>query len=186
MSAKTIRNQIAELEALLDDWIRFRGIFEEHSDVAEMSQDEFLALKNQIALRQEVLMNVLEFEIEIGQMVLDIVSRVATPQYVFALSDIARKRLENEWNTAYLFVNETIGLLEKKLEHRVTATRPDQIILHFLQIINRGLVRLLQSSWFKILMFLLVVVLIIYGIFALGFLSWEDAKGYLPEFIQNL
>jgi hypothetical protein len=186
MSAKTIRNQIAELEALLDDWLRFRGIFEEKSDISMLTSDDFLALEKSIAQRQEILISVLEFEIEIGQMIMDIISRVATSDYVSHLSDIARKRLESEWNTAFLFINETIGLLEKRLEHQVSVARPDQMILQLFRSGGKGLFRFFQSTWFKFLIFLLVVFLIIYGVFAFGILSWEDTKNHLPMFIQDL
>ncbi|MDI6784533.1 MAG: hypothetical protein QME64_10620 [bacterium] len=186
MSAKTIRNQIAELEALLDDWMRFRGIFEENSEIAMLTSDEFLELKNNIAQRQKILISVLEFEIEIGQMIMDIISRVSTTDYVAQVSDIARKRLESEWNTAFLFINETIGLLEKRLDHQVSITRPDQMFLNLFRSGGKGLVRIFQSTWFKFIIFLLVVALIIFGIFAFGILSWEDTKSHLPEFIQDL
>jgi len=186
MSAKTIRNQIAELGALLDDWLRFRGIFEENSDISMMTSDEFQALKNNIALRQDILISVLEFEIEIGQMIMDIISRAATTDYVSQLSDIAQKRLESEWNTAFLFINETIGLLEKKLDHQVSVTRPDQMILNLFRSGGKGLSRIFQSTWFKFIIFLLVVGLILFGVFAFGILSWEDTKSHLPTFIQDL
>ncbi|MFB3894840.1 MAG: hypothetical protein ACE14V_00905 [bacterium] len=185
MSAKTIRNQITEIEGLLEDWMKFHGIFEENSEVSQMSSDDFLTLKNRIAERQEILLSVLEFEIEIGQMIMDIISRVASTDYVSQLSDIARKRLESEWNTAYLFINETLGLLEKKLDHQVSIARPDQMIVQTFRSIGKGLLRLSRSAWFKFLIFILVVLFIVYGLFAFGILS-EDVKNSLPEFIQNL
>jgi hypothetical protein len=185
MSAKLIRNQIIEIEALLEDWMKFHGIFEDNSEVAQMSSNDFLILKNRIAERQEILLSVLEFEIEIGQMIMDIISRVSSTDYVGQLSDIARKRLESEWNTAYLFINETLGLLEKKLDHQISGARPDQMIIQVFHSIEKGLLRLFQSTWFKFIIFLLVILLILYGLFAFGILS-EDIKARLPDFIQNL
>jgi hypothetical protein len=185
MSAKTIRNQIIEIEALLEDWVKFHGIFEENSEVSQMSSDDFLTLKNRIAERQEILLSVLEFEIEIGQMIMDIISRVSTTEYVSQLSDIARKRLESEWNTAYLFINETLGLLEKKLDHQISGARPDQMIMQIFRAIGKGLLRALQSAWFKFIVFLIVILLILYGLFYFDFLP-EGIKAYLPDFIQNL
>ena len=185
MSAKLVRNQISELEILLEDWIKFHGIFELNSELAMMPSDEFLVLKNSIALRQDLLMNILESEKEVGQMVLDIVSRVAAPDYVPQLSDIAQKRLESEWNSAYVCINETIGFLEKKLDHQVSVARPDQMILQLFRSGGTGFFRIFQSTWFKFIAFLLVIGLIIYGIFAFEILSWEDTKNHLPSFIQS-
>lgn len=182
MKAKALRLQIAALEELLADWIRFHGIFEEYSEISEMSPDDFLEFKNRIARGQDVLMNALEFEIEIGQMMMDIISRVSSPQYLSTLSEISRTRLESEWNTAFIFINETIGLLEKKLEHQIILSRPDKMVIHLLRSSGKGLIRLLQSTWFKVLCFLIIIVLIIYGVFALGIISRED----LPEFVQPL
>jgi hypothetical protein len=185
MSAKTIRNQITEIEVLLEDWMKFHGIFEDNSEVSQMSSDDFLSLKNRIAERQEILLSVLEFEIEIGQMIMDIISRVSTTDYVGQLSEIARKRLESEWNTAYLFINETLGLLEKKLDHQVSVARPDQMVMQAFRSMGKGLTRFIKSGWFKFIVFIVMVILVIYGLFAFGILS-EEVKSSLPEFIQNL
>ncbi|MCX7920255.1 MAG: hypothetical protein N3A72_11770 [bacterium] len=183
MSAKTIRKQINELELLLEDWITFHGIFDSNSELMSMSSDEFLTLKNNIARRQEILLDLLESEKEVGQMIMDIISRVATTDYVSQLSDIARKRLESEWNSAFICINETIGLLEKRLDHQMSLARPDQFIVQVVQMAGKGIARVFQSTWFKFIFSVVLIGLIIYAVFAFGILSSEDLPSFLRDWL---
>lgn len=117
MTKSQLRETIAEMETLCNQWINFRKYFNPEN-VTPAMESEFSKIKSDVMSRHRTLLSVLEFDIEVAQTMLECLNRVNSPRDGSLLSVTTRRSLEDEWNSAYLLMQETMGLLEYRLEEK--------------------------------------------------------------------
>jgi hypothetical protein len=123
MTKNQIKKHITELERFTEQWVKFRN-FLYHDTVTSVLESEFASIRSDITTGQQTLLSVLEFDIDVAQSMMDGVGRITTPRSGDSLTSAARKRLEEEWNSGYLLIQETIGMLEYHLEEKSRLWNP--------------------------------------------------------------
>ncbi len=121
MTKSQLRESIAEMDILSKQWVNFRKYFNPENITPTM-ESEFNQIKSDITSRHRRLLSILGFDIEIAQTMLESLGRINSPRGGELLTPTTRKLLEDEWNSAYLLVQETIGLLEYQLEEKSIST----------------------------------------------------------------
>ena len=121
MTKGQLRETITELETLCSQWIKFRNFFNPEN-VTPALESEFNQIKSDITSRHRTLLSILEFDIELAQNMLDSLGRINTPRGGELLTPTTRKNLEDDWNSAYLLIQESLGLLDYRLGEKSLST----------------------------------------------------------------
>lgn len=120
-----------ELEQVSRDWVEFRQYFYPEQIDSQMEAD-FPNIKNRLSSGQRILLSAIEGNIEIAQSMLDILGRFTNPKESARIGQTAVKRLEDEWNSVYILIQETIGIWEYKNEESARKMNPVNLILDLL------------------------------------------------------
>ncbi len=123
MGLKKNRQYVSDLEQLSDDWVLFRHYFYPDQIDAQIESD-FLEIKNRLASGYRTLLSTIDGQVEIAQSMMDILGRISTPQESSRMTQTALKRIEDEWNSVYLLIQETIGLWEYRIEETSRRMNP--------------------------------------------------------------
>lgn len=175
-----LERQIDDLKELLELWQKFHDFFSmalkgnENSKENEMA---FLELKSRIASLHDVFLSVLSHsDANVGQSVLTIISKTITLKHVYRLTDAEIKKLEIEWHESYLLLNETIGELEDKKEALAQINHLHHTINHFVNNIGHYSGEITRSIYFKIIVFIIVILFVIFGIPAFGIYDYSELR----------
>jgi hypothetical protein len=109
----------------MDLWVKFYDLLisaRKREQVTPKDEADFLAVKSELARRHKVLQQTLGEDYGLDANTMNIVSQAISLDSVQTSSEVAMKKLENEWHRAYITVNETLGALENKREELAKVT----------------------------------------------------------------
>lgn len=174
-----LEKNIEGTRIFMDLWVRFYDQLvsaRKREQVDSKEEADFLAVKSELARRHKVLQQGLGADYGLDANTMNIVSQAISLDAVKSSSDVAMKKLENEWHRAYISINETLGSLENKREEMAAVTSFSAAMGNFQKNVlgNKNVMALL------IIIGIAVVIFVLYrvnpGMFE-GFIKWY--KGLL-------
>ncbi len=102
----------------LNDWLLFNNIMSSYpSPGANKAQleNEFLKIKSKLAREHRVLKETLQSDYSLDPNTMNIVSGATNLEAIYAQSEVAVKKLQNEWHRSFITINECLGMLQDKL-----------------------------------------------------------------------
>lgn len=121
------KKQLALIDALdrhvklcnefLNDWLLFNQIlsaFPSPGVNKAQLENQFLKIKSKLAREHQVLKDALGPDYKIDANTMNIVSSATNLEGIYSQSEVAIKKLQNEWHRAFISINETLGVLEDK------------------------------------------------------------------------
>ena len=119
MIDKHLERNVVLTQQFLDLWIRFYDMVvagRRVEDIQPEHETSFLANKSELARRHKVLETSLGLDYNLDSNTMNIVGQAISLDSLRSTSDIAMKKMENEWHRAYISINETLGVLENRRE----------------------------------------------------------------------
>jgi hypothetical protein len=119
MIDKTLERNVVLTQQFLDLWIRFYDMVVAGRRVEEIQTEQetsFLAIKSELARRHKVLETALGLDYNLDANTMNIVGQAISLDSLRSHSDVAMKKMENEWHRAYISINETLGVLQNRRE----------------------------------------------------------------------
>ena len=101
----------------MNDWLLFNQILSAYPSPGvnkAQLENQFLKIKSKLAREHQVLRESLQADYNLDQNTMNIVSSATNLESIYSQSDVAVKKLQNEWHRAFISINETLGLLEDK------------------------------------------------------------------------
>jgi len=173
IDAKLEKN-IEGTRIFMDLWVKFYDQLvsaRKREQISAKDEADFLAVKSEIARRHKVLQQGLGQDYGLDANTMNIVSQAISLDGVQSSSDVAMKKLENEWHRAYISINETLGALENRREEMASVTSLGAAMHNFQKNVlgNKNVMALL------IIIGIAVVIFVLYrvnpGMFQ-GFVKW--------------
>lgn len=112
-----VERQFSDTKELLALWNTFHQFFTfgvKGESITPDKENQFLEVKSRIAMLHDSFMEALTHNQNIGQEVLNIITRAITLKHLGRLSTADTKKMEIEWHESYLLLNDTIAALEQK------------------------------------------------------------------------
>lgn len=101
----------------MNDWLLFNQILTAYPSPGvnkAQLENQFLKIKSKLAREHKVLKDTLQTDYNIDGNAMNIISSATSLEAIYAQSEVAVKKLQNEWHRAFISVNETLGGLEDK------------------------------------------------------------------------
>lgn len=102
----------------LNDWLLFDQILQAYPDVEPEKQrqleGQFLQIKSKLAREHQVLKESLSADYKLEGNTMNIVSGATSLNSIHSQSEVAVRKVRNEWHRAFISINETLGVLEDK------------------------------------------------------------------------
>jgi len=112
-----IERQFSDCKELIAHWQAFHDFLimgTRGENITPEKEEQFLLLKSKIAMLHDSFMEALTTDQNIGQEVLNIITRAITLRHLNKQSIADTKKMEIEWHESFLLLNQTIGALEDK------------------------------------------------------------------------
>jgi len=119
MIDKNLERNIVLTQQFLDLWIRFFDMVvagRRAEAVVPEQETSFLAVKSELARRHKVLETSLGIDYNLDANTMNIVGQAISLDSLRSSSEVAIKKMENEWHRAYISINETLGVLQNRRE----------------------------------------------------------------------
>jgi predicted RND superfamily exporter protein len=120
-----LEKNVEGTRVFMDLWVKFYDLLvsaRKREQITPKDEADFLAVKSELARRHKVLQYGLGQDYGLDANTMNIISQAISLDAVQASSDVAMKKLENEWHRAYISINETLGALENKREELAKVT----------------------------------------------------------------
>lgn len=101
----------------MNDWLLFNQILSAYPSPGvnkAQLENEFLNIKSKLAREHKVLRENLKSDYQIDGNTMNIVSGATNLEAIYSQSEVAIKKLQNEWHRAFISINETLGGIEDK------------------------------------------------------------------------
>lgn len=101
----------------MNDWLLFNQILSAYPSPGvnkAQLENEFLKIKSKLAREHKVLRENLKSDYQIDGNTMNIVSGATNLEAIYSQSEVAIKKLQNEWHRAFISINETLGGIEDK------------------------------------------------------------------------
>ncbi len=121
------KKQLALIEAIdkrvemtrefMNDWLLFNQILSAYPSPGvnkAQLENQFLKIKSKLAREHRVLKDTLAGDYAIDQNTMNIVSAATNLESIYSQSEVAVKKIQNEWHRSFISINETLGTLEDK------------------------------------------------------------------------
>ena len=112
-----INKRVEMTREFMNDWLLFNQILSAYPSPGvnkAQLENQFLKIKSKLAREHRVLKDALGGDYAIDANTMNIVSGATNLESIYVQSDIAVKKLQNEWHRAFISINETLGALEEK------------------------------------------------------------------------
>lgn len=122
----TLEKNIDGTRIFMDLWVKFYDLLiaaRKREQITPKDEADFLAVKSELARRHKVLQQGLGSDYGLDANTMNIVSQAISLDSAQSSSEVAMKKLENEWHRAYIAINETLGSLENKREELAKVTQ---------------------------------------------------------------
>jgi len=117
---------IARNREFMDDWLKFNQVLSAYTTpgINKLQlETHFLQLKSKLARDHRVLTDRLGPDCKFSADVINIVSGATSLESIHSQSEVAVKKLQNEWHRSFISVNETLGNLEDKHKRAMAGER---------------------------------------------------------------
>ncbi len=128
MVDQKLERNIVATQQFLDLWVRFFDMMVQARRAEKVTQDlevAFLQVKSELARRHKVLEQNLGVDYGLDANTMNIIGSAISLDSLCSSSDVAMKKLENEWHRAYIAINETLGILQNRREVLASKTQFD-------------------------------------------------------------
>ena len=101
----------------MNDWLLFNQILSAYPSPGvnkAQLESQFLKIKSKLAREHQVLREALQADYKFDQNLMNIISGATNLESIYSQSEVAVKKLQNEWHRAFISINETLGGLEDK------------------------------------------------------------------------
>lgn len=101
----------------MNDWLLFNQILSAYPSPGvnkAQLENQFLKVKSKLAREHQVIKDSLGPDYKFDGGVINIISGATNLETIYAQSEVAVKKLQNEWHRAFISINETLGTLEDK------------------------------------------------------------------------
>jgi hypothetical protein len=108
---------IALTREFMNDWLLFNQILSAYPSPGvnkAQLENQFLKIKSKLAREHQVLKESLGLDYKFDANTMNIVSGATNLETIYSQSEVAIKKLQNEWHRAFISINETLGALEDK------------------------------------------------------------------------
>jgi hypothetical protein len=101
----------------MNDWLLFNQILSAYPSPGvnkAQLENQFLKIKSKLAREHQVIKECLGADYKFDPNTMNIVSNATNLETIYSQSEVAIKKLQNEWHRAFISINETLGSLEDK------------------------------------------------------------------------
>ncbi len=101
----------------MNDWLLFNQILSAYPSPGvnkAQLENQFLKIKSKLAREHQVLRESLGIDYKFDANTMNIVSGATNLESIYSQSEVAIKKLQNEWHRAFISINESLGSLEDK------------------------------------------------------------------------
>ena len=112
-----IERNVQMCREFMNDWLLFNQIMSAYPSPGvnkAQLENQFLKIKSKLAREHKVLKDSLGGDYSIDNNAMNIVAGATNLESIYAQSEVAVKKLQNEWHRAFISINETLGGLEDK------------------------------------------------------------------------
>lgn len=176
-----VERQYSDTKELLALWRTFYDFFVmgvKNDNVTPEKEGQFLEIKSRIAMLHDSFMEALTHNQNIGQEVLNIISRAITLKHLGKQSTADIKKMEIEWHESYLLLNETIGVLEDKRNELAAINETQFRAGKAAGAAKQKVHNFFTSSGFKIVLIIGGVAFATFGVQALGIFDYNELGRY--------
>lgn len=117
---------VAQTREFMDGWLLFGQVMsafvQPNANRAQL-ENQFLRIKSNLARQHNVLKNKLGPDFRFDPNVIHILAGTPNLESLYSQSEVAVKKLQNEWHRAFISMNETLGNLEEKHRRALTGER---------------------------------------------------------------
>jgi hypothetical protein len=113
----TLDRNIQLCREFMNDWLLFNQILSAYPSPGvnkAQLENQFLKIKSKLAREHQVLRESLGPDYKLDSNTMNIVSGATNLETIYSQSEVAIKKLQNEWHRAFISINETLGGLEDK------------------------------------------------------------------------
>jgi hypothetical protein len=154
-----LEKNIEGAKVFMDLWVKFYDLLvsaRKREQINPKDEADFLAVKSELARRHKVLQQGLGQDYGLDPNTMNIISQAISLDAAQASSDVAMKKMENEWHRAYISINETLGALENKREELAKVTAFGAAMANFQKNVlqNKSVMALLVVIGIAVVVFL--------------------------------
>jgi len=113
----TLDRNVQLCREFMNDWLLFNQILSAYPSPGvnkAQLENEFLKIKSKLAREHKVLRENLKGDYQLEGNTMNIVSGATNLEAIYSQSEVAVKKLQNEWHRCFISINETLGGLEDK------------------------------------------------------------------------
>lgn len=114
---ETLDRNIQVCREFMNDWLLFNQILSAYPSPGvnkAQLENQFLKIKSKLAREHQVIKESLGSDYRFDGNTMNIVSGATNLESIYSQSEVAIKKLQNEWHRAFISINETLGGLEDK------------------------------------------------------------------------
>lgn len=177
-----VERQYSDCKELIVLWRTFHDFFVmgiKSENINPEKENQFLEIKSRIAMLHDSFMDALTHDQNIGQEVLNIVSRAITLKHLSRQSTADIKKMEIEWHESYLLLNETIGTLEEKRNELAQVNEAQYRAGKAAGAARQKFTHFFTSTGFKFTVVVVAVLFVTLGVQFLGIYDYNDL-GKIP------
>lgn len=184
MIDEAVERQYSDSKELLALWRTFHDFFAmgvKGENLTPEKEEQFLEIKSRVAMLHDSFMDALTHDQNIGQQVLNIISRAITLKHLNRQSVADIKKMEIEWHESYLLLNETIGVLEEKRNELAQINERQYKAAKAMGVMNQRVGNFVRSGYFKMAVVSISVLFATVGVQVLGIYDYNEL-GRKPAF----
>lgn len=109
--------QVEMVREFMNDWLLFNQILSAYPSPGvnkAQLENQFLKIKSKVARENKVLKEKLGQDYSFDGNTMNIISGATNLESIYSQSEVAVKKLQNEWHRAFISINETLGGIEDK------------------------------------------------------------------------
>lgn len=161
----------------MNDWLLFNQILSAYPSPGvnkAQLENQFLKIKSKLAREHQVLKESLGADYKFDANTMNIVSGATNLEAIYSQSEVAIKKLQNEWHRAFISINETLGALEDK---KARAEGGEHVMVGNMmaQPTRQGMSKGTKNG--LIFLAIVVVVVVILYVTGLGEMYWNTITG---------
>lgn len=114
---ETLDKSIQLCREFMNDWLLFNQIMNAYPSPGvnkAQLENQFLKIKSKLAREHQVLKESLQSDYKLDGNTMNIVAGATNLEAIYSQSEVAIKKLQNEWHRAFISINETLGGIEDK------------------------------------------------------------------------
>lgn len=114
---EALSRNIQICQEFMNDWLLFNQILSAYPSPGvnkAQLENQFLKIKSKLAREHQVLRESLGADYKLDSNTMNIISGATNLEAIYSQSEVAIKKLQNEWHRAFISINETLGGLEDK------------------------------------------------------------------------